>query len=381
MTKHNSPAKTNFQPNQSRSLQHTRISVQSIMDHTPLGICVTDENGYFESVNNAYCNIYEYKEDELLGKHFTLVVPEEYKDRLAKMHDDFIVMGLEIRGEWEVVTRTGKRKTILADAAKILNDEGEAKKVTFVMDITREKEFQLELEQKNQELEKLNASKDRFLGMAAHDLRSPLGGIKSFSDLLLEDMAGPLNDEQRDYLRLISDSSTKLLKLVNDLLDLNSIARGRLEIDFQPVNLKQLIQQNIRKQELMARKKNISIQSELEELSEIKVDPDRINQVLDNLLSNAIKFTPPEKTIRVVLSAKDNSAFIRVKDDGPGISAEEQNQLFSEFHKGKARPTGGECSTGLGLAIVKRIVEAHDGAIEISSTPGQGAEFKVELPY
>jgi len=365
----------------SQALQNTRVSMQNIMDHTPLGICVTDRNGYFESLNNAYLKLYSYDESELLGRHFTIVVPDDQKKRLAEMHDQFIVDGAEIRGEWEVVDKNGRAKSILADAALIYSEESEPKKVTFVMDISREKEFQRELEEKNRELEKLNASKDYFLGMAAHDLRSPLSGIKSFSEMILEGVAGELNEEQREYMQMISDSSNGLLKLINDLLDINSIARGRLVLETHPTNLRELIQQNTRKQEILARKKEISISGELDDLPEINIDPDRINQVLDNLLSNAIKFSPPETVVDVQLHRKNNIALIRVKDQGPGISAAEQEKLFSEFHRGAARPTGNEGSTGLGLAIAKRIVQAHGGDIYVESAPEKGSEFIVELPF
>lgn len=366
--------------NLSQVLQNTRVSMQNIMDHTPLGICVTDRNGYFESVNNAYLNLYGYDKSELLGRHFTIMVPDDQKKRLSEMHDQFIVHGAEIRGEWKVVDKKGRPKSILADAAFIYSEEGEPKKVTFVMDISREKEFQRELEEKNQELEELNAAKDRFLGMAAHDLRSPLGGIKNFSEMMLEGMAGELNEEQREFMQLISSSSNSLLNLINDLLDINSIARGSLVLKPQPINLKELINQNIKKQELLARKKEISISGKLDDLPEIGIDPDRINQVLDNLLSNAIKFSPPETNIRVLLNGEDKKAVIRIVDQGPGISPEEQEELFSEFYCGAASPTGNECSTGLGLAIAKRIVQAHWGDIYVESAPEKGSEFIVELP-
>lgn len=365
----------------SQALKNTRVSMQNIMEHTPLGICVTDRNGYFESVNNAYLKLYGYDESELLGRHFTLVVPDEQKKHLSDMHDRFIVEGTEIRGEWEVVDKKGRSKSVLADAALIYSEEGDPKKVTFVMDISREKEFQRQLEEKNRELEELNAAKDRFLGMAAHDLRSPLAGIKSFSEMMLEGMTGELNEEQQEYMQLISRSSNSLLKLINDLLDINSIARGRLVLETYPSNLRNLINQNIHKQEILARKKEISISGELDNLPEINIDPDRINQVLDNLLSNAIKFSPPGTYIRVQLGRKNGHALIKIEDQGPGISAAEQEKLFSEFHRGAARPTGNECSTGLGLAIAKRIVQAHGGDIHVESTPGQGSEFMVSLPF
>jgi len=216
--------------------------------------------------------------------------------------------------------------------------------------------------------------------MAAHDLRSPLSGIKGFSEMILNDMAGPLTPELREYMELINDTGTSLLQLVNDLLDVNAISRGKLELDFKNTDLKELVHKNIHKQELIAGQKNIAISKALSPLPKIMLDPDKINQVLDNLISNAIKFSPREKNIRVRLEQEEEKAVIRIQDQGPGISSEEQNQLFREFYKGRARPTDNEGSTGLGLAIVKRIVDAHRGRIKIESIPGHGSEFVVYLP-
>lgn len=140
----------------SEALRHSQVSMHAIIDKTPLGVCVTDENGFFESVNEAYCRFYGYGEQELVGRHFTLVVPEAQKAQLASLHDAFIAGNSEIRGEWDVVTRSGEVKAVLADAARIRDVSGRPKKVTFVMDITREKEFQRKLEEQNRRLEEMS---------------------------------------------------------------------------------------------------------------------------------------------------------------------------------------------------------------------------------
>lgn len=129
------------------ALRNSQVSMQNIIDHTPLGVCITDEHGVFESVNKSYCAFYGYEEAELIGRHFTLVVPDEHKAALATLHDEFIAQGAEIRGEWEVMTKSGAKKAILADAAHIHDGFGRPKKVTFIMDITREKAFQDRLEE------------------------------------------------------------------------------------------------------------------------------------------------------------------------------------------------------------------------------------------
>ncbi len=141
---------------------------QRIFDNTPVGMCITDDAGYFEKVNNAYLNIYNYKHDEIIGRHFTIVVPEENRDILSKLHDDFIEKGTEIRGEWEVVNKINERKNILADAVRIKGLDDKNKKVTFVMDVTELQHIKEELQLKN-ELLALQVKKDGLTDVYNHN--------------------------------------------------------------------------------------------------------------------------------------------------------------------------------------------------------------------
>jgi signal transduction histidine kinase len=231
-----------------------------------------------------------------------------------------------------------------------------------------------------QQLKELNALKNKFLGIAAHDLRNPINAISGFSELLLLGMAGDITDEQKEYLSIIKKAADDMLPLVNDLLDASVIESGRLEIKRKRVSMKQLVENQVRLHELYAEQKKINILKQLEDVPEILVDPDRIAQVVSNLLSNAIKFSPHGKEIVVSLLQEDDSVLLKVKDNGPGITDEDKKKLFGEFQRLSATPTGGEKSTGLGLAIVKKIVDVHGGTITVNSVPGEGAEFVVSLP-
>jgi len=138
------------------SLRRSESNLKNILDHTPLGVCVTDEMGHFEQANDAYCKLYGYSRQELLGRHFTMVVPPEQRAFMSDLHDRFIKSGTEIRGEWNVVAKDGQVKTIIADAARIVVDANKMRKVTFVMDITDKKRFEEELKQTNARLEAQN---------------------------------------------------------------------------------------------------------------------------------------------------------------------------------------------------------------------------------
>jgi two-component system, sensor histidine kinase and response regulator len=229
-------------------------------------------------------------------------------------------------------------------------------------------------------LVELNQLKNKFLGIAAHDLRNPLGAIQGFSDILLDQDIGQLNEDQQECLSVINSASRSMLELVNELLDVAVIESGNLNLKLRSGSLKKLLTERIRQINIVAQKKQISLCAELAENPEALFDENRIGQVIDNLVSNAIKFSNSGTSIYIGLRQEGNIARISVRDEGPGISPNDQLKLFGEFQKLSARPTGEEKSTGLGLAIVKRIIEAHHGEIEVESKLGEGSTFSFTLP-
>jgi signal transduction histidine kinase len=234
-----------------------------------------------------------------------------------------------------------------------------------------------EINKKNIELQDLNELKNKFLGMAAHDLRNPLTSVMGFTDLILE--LELEEKEKRDYMLTINQVSKQMLNLINDLLDVSAIESGKFDIVLRSGNLKEVIESRIKLVSLTAKSKRIKIATELEDVNEIEFDKSRISQVLDNLLSNAIKFSEPETTIHVSLTRSSDKVSFHVRDQGPGIAPGEVARLFSEFEKLSNRPTAGEKSTGLGMAIVKKIVDGHKGQISVQSEVGKGTEFTVSL--
>ncbi|THB68062.1 MAG: hybrid sensor histidine kinase/response regulator, partial [Spirochaetaceae bacterium] len=230
------------------------------------------------------------------------------------------------------------------------------------------------------ELHKLDETKNRFLGMAAHDLRNPINSISGFSGLLLETLEDKIDPQSLQFLKHINQSSDEMLSIVNDLLDINTIQAGRLEIKRERHNIAAILQDRVSLFDTMASRKQIELVFSSEFDDDVLVDRVRICQVLDNLISNAIKFTPSGGTVNVMLADNKQEVRIGVRDSGPGISSDDQKRLFVPYSRAAARPTGGEQSTGLGLAITKRIVEAHGGQVGIDSSLGKGAEFWVLLP-
>lgn len=227
----------------------------------------------------------------------------------------------------------------------------------------------------------LHDIKNRFLGMAAHDLRNPINGIRGFSQMLIDGVLGTLTVEQHNVMRTIHDASADMLQLVNDLLDVSVIESGKLELDLAPASLQNMVEERLSFATLAAGVKNIRINTHFAPISLVLADVRRMAQVIDNLLSNATKYSPPDSEINVNIGVHDEQAVVSVRDSGPGILPDEQNQIFDSFQRLSARPTGGEPSTGLGLTIVRRIVMAHGGKVWIDSAPGQGSTFHVSLPF
>jgi len=232
-----------------------------------------------------------------------------------------------------------------------------------------------------EQLSKANAAKNRFLGMAAHDLRNPLASVRGLAEFLRDGVVGQLTPDQLDLIETIHTASQSMLRLVNELLDVATIEAGELKIFPESHNLSDLIQKCVYLANIEAAKKNTHIVfAPPGQTPHPSIDAAKIQQVVDNLLSNAIKYSPPGSHVAVELRANDTHCSFGVKDQGPGIPEGERDKLFKDFGRLSVKPTGGEKSTGLGLAICHKIVEAHHGTIMADNLPGGGCEFSVTLP-
>ncbi|PTX94245.1 hybrid sensor histidine kinase/response regulator [Opitutus sp. ER46] len=234
-----------------------------------------------------------------------------------------------------------------------------------------------------EQLSRANSAKNRFLGMAAHDLRNPLASIRGLAEFLGEGTVGPLNPEQLDLVATIREASHSMLDMVNDLLDVATIEAGELNVSPGRHNLIEVVAKAVALTNMEAARKRTHVVFQPHDTQVVAmIDPAKIKQVVDNLLTNAVKFSPPGATVTVAVrvSSDAQGIILSVRDEGPGIPADERDKLFKDFGRLSVRPTGGEKSTGLGLAICRKIVEAHHGTIEAHNLPERGCEFRVILP-
>ena len=238
-----------------------------------------------------------------------------------------------------------------------------------------------ELQEKNIALEAMNTLKNEFLGMAAHDLRSPIGNIHNLAELILDDEGQMGQEERAEIGSMICNLSQSMMNLLNDLLDITTIESGKIDLQPTPVAMRAYLRETEHYHRLLAERKKIRLITEIaDNIPVVVFDQERIRQVLNNLLSNAIKFSPMHTVVRLRVYPTPVGIEFSVIDHGQGIRSDELSRLFGAFQRTSVKPTAGEHSTGLGLSICKKIVELHGGRIGVESEVGRGSRFFFVLP-
>ncbi len=239
----------------------------------------------------------------------------------------------------------------------------------------------LELKLARERLREMNDEKNEFMGIAAHDLRNPLSAIKGYSEMVIEDAQELQHGDLELHGRKILDTAGRMAEMVQNLLDANRIERGEMQVNLVASDLFCLLSSvtETQRPRAAAKQQTIHLENSAGPVNAL-VDPAVMLQVLENIVSNAVKYSPPGKHIWVSLNPEPGGVRCEVRDEGPGLSAEDQKKLFGKFARLSAKPTGGEHATGLGLSIVKRMVEAMHGRVWCESEPGNGARFMVQFP-
>lgn len=233
-----------------------------------------------------------------------------------------------------------------------------------------------ELQKKNHQLAELNGLKNQFLGMAAHDLRSPVSAILSFSEFLIDETGDVLSSEHLGFLRTIRSSTDLMRRLIDNFLNISLIESGRFHLNLDSVDIFKPVERSMALQRIMAEKRKIALRLVHPGGNAVLLmDEYKIEQVLNNLISNAVEHSPPDSEVTVQISLTEAEVVVAITDAGPGIADDERERIFSPYERGRARKAAGTRSTGLGLTISKKIIEAHKGKIWVENRPGQGASF------
>ena len=238
-----------------------------------------------------------------------------------------------------------------------------------------------ELNQKNAELAQLNALKNQFLGMAAHDLRNPVGIIINYTEFLVEDLSGHLSSQQEHFLETIQATAARMSQVINNFLDVSIIESGHLNLTRENVELADLVRNVETLLSIATIRRQIRIEAILDPAAmKLMVDGPKIEQVFTNILSNAIEHSPDGGCVTIRSEHLHEGVRFQVEDQGEGIPPDQQKRLFQSFSGTGSKKKSGERSIGLGLVISRKIVEAHGGRMFVESEPGKGSVFGFILP-
>ena len=383
---------------------------KTISDRAGYGAAITNLEGEFIYVNESLALLHGYTPDELSGKHFSILFTEDSLKRLGRLRNQLIQKGTHFNEELWRKRKDGTVFPTLTTAVIIKDDNGKFLYIAATaIDITERKRWERELQEKNErldvqneelqsqseelmaqgqelvektrELEVASNAKSEFLSHMSHELRTPLNVIIGFSELMMDGVAGEVNEEQRQCLNDVLGSGQHLLGLINDILDLSKIESGKMELKLRNVALPGIIETLRSEMMPLVTKRNQSLDVIVEKgLPSVRADKAKIRQVLINLLSNSTKFTPEGGKLQVEAVREDGWCRVSVIDNGIGISKENQKKIFEPFSQLESplpREAGG---TGLGLAIARQIIEKHGGRIWVESEYGEGSRFNFTLP-
>jgi PAS domain S-box-containing protein len=352
---------------------------RELIEAAPEAIIELDRKGRIVLLNGMTEKLFGYRREELLGQPveaLNLCATHPHNWRACR------TVAVEARRKdgscfpVEISLSPVKSRDGFSVIA-IIRDVGGRQKAEDQQRAIQER-FIRELQSRHREMERTDRLKGEFLISMSHELRTPLDTVIGFSELLAEEMKGPLNEDQKRFVQYIHRDALHLLELINEILDLSKIEAGRLELRTTTFDMSAAIEETLSSIRLRSEAKSIRIETQIATRFTLHADRLRFKQILFNLLSNAVKFTPERGEIRIEAARGDGLVEIAVSDNGIGIAEDEHQSIFDKFHQ-VIKMTKGE-GTGLGLAITKALVEQHGGHIWLESEPGEGSRFTFTIP-
>ncbi len=363
-----------------QALQKSEARFRHVFESKMIGMGFWDANGRVAEVNDAFLELVGYTREDFLSGAMCwqdLMLPEclAMDKRMGQKDLD---VGVWTPYEKEYVCKDGSRIPVLIGGSCFTENADGG--VFFALDLTERKKLENQLRQQAEELAQANRIKDEFLAVLSHELRSPLNPILGWAKLLRTRKVSEATTARA--LETIERNAQVQTQLIEDLLDVSRIMRGKISLNVCPVNLSSTIEAALETVRLAAEAKSIQIQSLLDpNVGLVSGDPNRLQQVVWNLLSNAVKFTPSGGRISIRLDHHNQHAQIQVCDTGKGISGDFLPYVFDYFRQADASTTRKHGGLGLGLAIVRHLVELHGGMTFVESPgEGQGSTFTVKLP-
>lgn len=346
-------------------LKESQMRFQSLINANLIGVVVAqlDQEGMFIQVNDAFCTMTGYSQTELKSGTVTWrsLTPPEFRDLDERAIEQMHAVGEAKPYEKEYIRKDGRRLPILIGAALVEPEKNVC--VAFILDITARK--------------KLEKRKDEFIGLASHELKTPLTSMKVFSLLLERALDKKDSERGLGYIEKINRQIVRLTALIEELLDVSKIESGQLQLHIEPFNLHQQVVDTVLEIQAISLHHRIKVEGKIEH--EIKGDAFRIKQVIQNLLTNAVKYSPQDTTVVVQLMETERSVKVSVVDEGVGVPEPDQKRVFDKFFRAGGKNMHSFPGLGLGLYLSKRIVERHGGEIWLESVEGKGSTFSFTL--
>lgn len=364
-----------------RSMKATRTAVdrfrdlsarqEAIFDAATDGMIITDSNGNIESLNPAAARMWGYNPNELLGRNLRFLIDGAPTEAEVQLFLDKVAKNVSGRATRaiEFTARRHDGTTFTADiATSAVPLRDDLHFLGVVRDVSDRK--------------RVERMKTEFVSTVSHELRTPLTSIAGSLGLLSAGAAGSLPERAEKLIRIAHANSERLVRLINDILDIEKIESGKMNFVTKPVPLRPLVEQAIQANFAFAEGYGVRLTLAADASGDATAlaDADRLMQVLTNLLSNASKFSPKGSEVVTTIVAGETSHRITIRDQGPGIPKEFNDRIFSKFAQADASDTREKGGTGLGLSIVKQIVEGLGGSVSFDSELGKGTAFHIDLP-
>lgn len=338
-------------------LRQNEARIRLIIESMPVALTVLDESGYIELSNGATETMFDTDARRVIGQHIGKLFASRDKLELLDQAIGHVI-------EMEAVKETGAIFPVELSFNEFQSTEG-PKRLAIMLDISERREME--------------RMKREFVAMVSHDLRTPLSSFRSVLALLQVGSLGPLSEKGLQLVAKADSEISRLIALINDLLDAEKMSSGQFDINLGKVRIAEVLSDSVEAVRLLAEERNIVIEVSAPPIT-ITADGARLVQVLVNLLSNSIKFSPKASTIKIGVFDAGVNTEVRITDQGCGIPAEYHALIFEKFRQVKSSDATRKGGTGLGLAISKAIVEAHGGQIGVESKEGVGSTFWFTLP-
>jgi PAS domain S-box-containing protein len=328
-----------------------------------------DERGHIEGVNPAASRLFGYPAPSMIGQSNLMLFKDPPSNEVSQAYLQRLAAG----------TMEDNRQ--LFEGARGDGTVVEAEVVTTPIRLADGLHF-LAIARDATERRQIERMKDEFVATVSHELRTPLTSVAGSLGLILGGAAGDISDKSKRLVQIAYNNCNRLIRLINDMLDIEKIESGKTTLNLQPVSLAPAIESSVTALASFAAEHGVSAQvNAIPAECHLVADPDRLAQIITNLLSNAIKFSPAGGTVEVEVSGCENGRTrITVSDDGPGIASEFHSRIFQKFAQADATDSRQKGGTGLGLSIVKELAERMGGQVGFESVEGAGSRFYVDLP-